>query len=146
MTHEYVSANDAERARLDALLSRLTDRDLALTLPNGLSVAATLVHLAFWDRYAQSALESYRDSGFVDSQTNFEAINSALLVLAAAIPVSQVIEMARAAAQAVDAEAEAVSPELARTIEDAGKRRTLERAQHRRVHVDQIEQRLSTSQ
>lgn len=139
MKRAYVAANESERARLNALLFRLSDEDLARLLPNGLTVAAVLVHLAFWDEYARSALREWRDSGFSDSNTNFEAVNSAVLTLVSAIPDRAAIELARAAADAVDGEVEAVSPVLAEVIQANGKLRTLERAQHRRTHLDQIE-------
>lgn len=139
MKPTYVVANDSERARLGALLARLSDEDLARRLPNGLTIATVLVHLAFWDEYGLSTLRGWRDSGFVDSHTDFEAINSAVVALAAAIPDRAVVEMVRAAADAVDREAEAVSPELAEVIQSNGKLRTLERAQHRRIHLGQIE-------
>jgi hypothetical protein len=135
----YVSANDAQRDRLLALLARLTDEDLARRLPNGLTVSTVLVHLAFWDDYTCSALRQWQHSGFSDTRTNFEALNSAIITLAAAIPDRAAVEMVRAAADAVDREAETVSPELAAVVQANGKPRSLERAQHRREHLDQIE-------
>jgi hypothetical protein len=50
--------NDAERARLAALIARLTDEDLIRPLPSGeWTVADTLGHLAFYDRRAQVLIE-----------------------------------------------------------------------------------------
>lgn len=139
----YVAANDFERARLNSLLDRLSDEDLVRRLENGLTIATALVHLAFWDQYARSALREWQTSGFSDSRTNFEAVNSAVLTLIDAIPDRAASEMVRAAADAADREAEAVPPELLEAIEANGKLRTLERAQHRRAHLDQIERVLS---
>ncbi len=140
----YVAANDSERARLHGVLDRLSDADLARRLPNGLTVANVLVHLAFWDDYARAALADWRASGCADSSTNFEAVNVGVLALAGAIPDRAAVDLAREAADAVDREAAAVSPDLAEVIEDNGKLRTLERAQHRRAHLDQIESVLQT--
>ena len=42
--------NDAERARLRALVGRLGDTDLARPLDAGWTVAGVLAHLAFWDQ------------------------------------------------------------------------------------------------
>jgi hypothetical protein len=136
---EYAIANDNERARLDSILDRLTDEDLARRLPNGLTIATALVHLAFWDEYARAALQQWRTSGFSDSRTNYEAVNSAVLTLAADIPDRSAVEMLRRAADAVDREAGQVSPELAEIVQANGKHRVLERAMHRRTHLDQIE-------
>ncbi|MDO9100081.1 MAG: hypothetical protein Q7V53_04965 [Caldisericota bacterium] len=144
MKPAYVSANNVEHDRLHALLARLSDEDLARNLPNGLTVANVLVHLAFWDEYTLSCLRQWQDSGFWVSQTNFEALNSAVLVLAAAIPNRTAVDMLRDAADAVDLEAQSVPPELAEIIQSHGKVRSLERAQHRRGHLDQIEGVLSS--
>lgn len=143
MNASYVSANDLERVRLFGLLGRLTDEDLARRLPSGLAVAAVLIHLAFWDQYASSVLQEWKASGFSSSRTHFEALNSAILFLASSIPDRAAVDMARSAASDVDREAEGVSPELAQVIVENGKLRTLERAQHRRDHVDQIEELLA---
>lgn len=139
MEPSYVSVNAAQRGRLDALLDHVSDADLARRLPNGLSVGNVLVHLAFWDRYALSVLQEWEQSEFSESRTNFEAINAAVLMLASTIPDRTAAGMVREAAAAVDNEAAEVSPELAHTIIDNGKLRTLERGQHRREHLDQIE-------
>ncbi|MDA3936118.1 MAG: DinB family protein [Actinomycetota bacterium] len=142
MKPEYSASNDSERTRLESLLERLSEQDLARRLPNGITIAAVLVHLAFWDEYACSALRAWKTSGFSGSHTNFEAVNDGVLALVELIPDHAVIEMTREAAAAVDHEAETVDPELAGVIEGNGKLRTLERAQHRRTHVDQIERAL----
>jgi hypothetical protein len=140
MTPPYVIANDSERARLNALLDRLSADDLGRCLSNGLTVKEVLVHLAFWDGYAHAALRRWQADGFADSNTDFESVNSSVRTLAGAIPDAAVVEVVRTSAEAVDAEAATVSPELAEVIDGAGKGRTLERALHRRTHVDQIEE------
>jgi Mycothiol maleylpyruvate isomerase N-terminal domain len=48
----YVALNTAERARLEAVVGRLTDADLKRPLAAGWTVAAVLAHLAFWDQRA----------------------------------------------------------------------------------------------
>lgn len=139
MTPRYVIANDSEPARLNALLDRLSADDLGRCLPNGLTVAEVLVHLAFWDGYACAALSRWQAQGFADSNTDFESVNSSIRTLAGVIPDAAVVEVVRAAAEAVDAQAATVSPELAEVIEANGKGRTFERALHRKTHLDQIE-------
>jgi Mycothiol maleylpyruvate isomerase N-terminal domain len=48
----FIAENDAERARLRALVTRLNDADLARPMPTGWTIAAILAHLAFWDQRA----------------------------------------------------------------------------------------------
>ena len=54
------ASNDAQRARLAELVSRLSDDDLTRPLPSGeWTVVDTLGHLAFYDRRSQVILESF---------------------------------------------------------------------------------------
>ena len=55
----YIARNDAERARLRALVARLSDADLARPMPGGWTVAAVLAHLAFWDQRIMVLLERW---------------------------------------------------------------------------------------
>ena len=52
-----VDDNSKERTRLQALLTRLSDADLARPLPAGWTVAGVLGHLAFWDQRILVLLE-----------------------------------------------------------------------------------------
>lgn len=138
VTATYVAANNEQRVRLISLVDSLSDTDLERRLPSGIRIADVLVHLAFWDTYTCDVLRQWRDSGFTTSVTNFEALNAAILMLSATIPGPTAVAMVRAAAQSVDAEAEMVGPELAQLAIQNGKLRSLERAQHRREHIDQL--------
>jgi hypothetical protein len=42
----YITENDRERRRLEALVEKLDDRALSQPMPAGLTVAAVLAHLA----------------------------------------------------------------------------------------------------
>jgi len=48
----YLVENDRERARLKSFVVRLTDEELGRSLGDGWTVAAALMHLVFWDRFA----------------------------------------------------------------------------------------------
>jgi hypothetical protein len=64
MDRGYIERNEASRARLRALLDRLTDDDLRQRVGEW-TVAMSLAHLAFWDRFGQlrwiETFESGRD-------------------------------------------------------------------------------------
>ncbi len=143
MKPPYVLQNDIERQRLDSLAARLTDDHLRLRLSNGLTVAAVFAHLAFWDDYCRALLEQWRQTGFVPSRTNFDAVNAAIRTVAFAVPVRLAVDLAQTAAAAVDRQVEALPAGLAVTIEAEGYSRMLERAAHRRQHLDQIERALA---
>ena len=146
MEPSYVEVNRVQYDRLVHVLARLTDADLARRLPNGLSVADVLVHLAFWDRYARDVLVMWQRDGFSGSRTHYEAVNAAVLMLASAVSPHDASRFALDSAESVDREAAQVPAALAKEIIDGDKLRTLERGQHRREHLDQLEGLLATPQ
>lgn len=143
MEREYVAENDAERSRLDALAVWLSEDDLQRTLNNGMTVAAALVHVAFWDEYSFALLEQWERTGFATARSDYNVVNAAVGCLASAVPVAAAPAIAQTAAQRVDQKVVSVSDELASTIELNSHDFALRRATHRRVHLDQIERALA---
>jgi hypothetical protein len=140
---DYVAENDAERSRLDALTVWLSEDDLQHTLDNGMTVAAALVHLAFWDEYSLALLDQWERTGFATARSDYNVVNAAVGRLASAVPISAAPEMAKTSAQRVDRRVVAVPDDLASTIELNSHDFALRRATHRRVHLDQIESALA---
>ncbi|MCA9863934.1 MAG: maleylpyruvate isomerase N-terminal domain-containing protein [Thermomicrobiales bacterium] len=131
--------NDAERARLAALISRLSDADLTRPLPTGeWTVADTLGHLAFYDRRAQVLMEQFLREGVSPAPYEFQSLNDALLPLLRRTPPRAIAEEALAAADAADAAAARVSPELLAEMQ-ARNEVAPDRWKHRKMHVDEIE-------
>jgi len=140
MNEIYASENAAERERLVRLTSQLTKADLARELDDGWTIAAQLAHLAFWDQYALSLVEGWERNGFVKvTLVSVDALNEAAHLLSDAIPPPAAIQLAQAAAEAMDRKLETITPELAAAIEAGGHIRVLRRALHRREHLDEIE-------
>jgi hypothetical protein len=135
----YVAENDTERKRLDVLTVSLSEDDLQRTLDNGMTVAAALVHLAFWDDYSFALLDQWERTGFSTARSDYSVVNAALWRLASAVPRSEAPRLAQAAARRVDERVSAVPEELASTIELNSHDFALRRATHRRLHLDQIE-------
>ena len=54
MDRGYIERNEASRARLRALLDRLSDEDLGRKVGDW-TVAMSLAHLAFWDHFSPCA-------------------------------------------------------------------------------------------
>jgi hypothetical protein len=52
MERPFVAENTRERERLIALVARLTDEELSLSLEMGWTIASAFAHLAFWDQRA----------------------------------------------------------------------------------------------
>ena len=60
-----LAENNAERARLQGLVARLTDADMARAMSEGWTVGVGLLHLAFWDRLSLSKFEEWERTGEV---------------------------------------------------------------------------------
>ena len=139
MKSAHVIENDLQRQRLHELAGRMTETDLSRRLTNGLTVAAVLVHLAFWDAYCRTRLEQWELAGFKPSSVEYDPLNGAVLQLASAIPDSAALELVLSAADRVDAQVEKTSPALEAALLEGGYDRLLDRASHRAMHLEQIE-------
>jgi len=139
----YIARNDAERARLRALVARLSDADLARPMPGGWTVAAVLAHLAFWDQRIMVLLERWEQSPSavprVINESDVDWVNDAAKPHFLAMPPRRAAELAVAIAEAVDAKVAALPDDLLARNEAAGKPLFMTRAEHRREHLGEIE-------
>jgi DinB superfamily len=139
----YVTENNAERARLQALVKTLSDADLGRAMPAGWTVAGILAHLAFWDQRALVLLESWETQGApppANDEADVDWINDAAKPLFLALPPRRAAEVALAVAEAVDRKVETLADDLVRRNAAAGNPVNLVRATHRREHLDEIQQ------
>src|SRR5947207_7187070 len=85
----FVAQNDAERARLEKLVGRLSDGDLQRPLPAGWTVAGVLTHLAFWDQRAFLLLDRWQKDGKTppaNAEEDVDWINDAAKPMFLALP------------------------------------------------------------
>jgi hypothetical protein len=141
-TPSYVQENAIEREHLKASVSKLSDEELSRPLEAGWTVSAVLAHLAFWDQRALVLLGKWEKEGIGPSPIDVDIVNEATRIHCLAIPPQTAVEMAINSASAIDAEIEHLSPDMAAAIEATGKTVRLNRAQHRREHLSQIEKAL----
>ena len=133
------SKNDAERRRLADVIARLSDEDLVRPLPAGeWTIVDALGHLAFYDRRSQVLLEKFLREGVSPAPYDYQTINDALLPIFRRMPPRAVAEEALAAAEAADAAAARVSPELLAEIETRNEVMP-NRWKHRKDHLDEIQ-------
>lgn len=133
------ASNDAERARLAELISRLSDEDLTRPLSEGeWTIVDALGHLAFYDRRAQVLLEKFLREGVSPAPYDYQTINDALLPFLRRMPPRAIAEEALAAAEAADMAAARVSPELLADIETRNEVMP-NRWKHRKAHLDEID-------
>src|SRR5262245_42564478 len=150
MAQPYVAENNEQRARLRALVERTSDADLARPLEAGWTVGAVLAHLAFWDQRALILIERWEKDGQGTPPRGIEEkdvdwINDSAKARCLALPPRAAVRLAVATADAVDRRVEALSSEFVAANTAAGKPLTLLRAEHRRVHLDEIEHALGQS-
>jgi hypothetical protein len=140
----FVTENDTERARLKALVARVSDADLGRALPAGWTVASVLLHLAFWDQRALVLLERWRQAGAAAvpapaNDTDVDWINDASKPMFLALPPRRAAELAVTIAEAVDQQVAALPDEFLASNAAAGSPLNLLRAEHRREHLAEIE-------
>jgi hypothetical protein len=134
----YVDQNREQLERLRTLVEQLSDDDLMRELPDGWTIADALAHLAFYDRRAQILLERFAREGVFASPYDYDTINEVLPHLTRRIPPRDVAVEALAAAEAADRAAEATPGSLVGEIQRLNQVK-LERAEHRRNHLNDIE-------
>ncbi len=144
----YVAQNNRERDRLRALVARLSDQELSRPLEAGWTIAGVLGHLAFWDQRIQVLLERWQREGAggqprPENAADVHWINDAAKPLILALPPRRVAELAVAIAEAVDRAVETLPDQLVAENAAAGGPINLQRAEHRREHLDEIEQALA---
>lgn len=137
----YVHANEAARERLRRLVERLTDAELARALPAGWTVAGALAHLAFWDQRTLWLVERW-DQGERPrrlDEADVDWINEAAKPLCLALPPRLAARLAVETAERLDRRLAALSDARVAENQAAGGPLRLDRAQHRRTHLDEIE-------
>jgi len=143
-THQ--TKNDTERARLEAVVARLSDTELQRPMSGGWTVAGVLAHLAFWDQRAFLLLDRWQREGMTPppgDRADVDWINDASKPMFLALPPRRAAEMALAIAEATDRRVASLSDDLITRNAALGTPVTLVRADHRREHLDEIERALA---
>jgi hypothetical protein len=141
----FVVQNDRERARLRALVERLSDAELRSKVNAEWTVAGVLAHAAFWDGRAYVlAGKIQRGEPFTESDTEPDDvtwINDGMRALLHAIPPREAARTALRIAEETDALIASLTDEQAAHTWPADQRSPLNptRASHRREHLDEIE-------
>lgn len=146
MDKSYLAENNAERARLKALVERLSDEQLSRPMPAGWTVAGVLAHLAFWDGRALFLMDKW-EHGTAPSKADWEPedihwINDAAKPLCLALPPRAAAQLALQMAEETDRRVEALAEHTLAQIMAIGQPFNLSRGNHRREHLDDIERAL----
>ena len=142
LNNPYIQGNTVERKHLVALVNRLTDDELSRALEADWIVSAVLAHLAFWDQRALTLLNKWKQDGIGPSPMDTDIVNEAMRLHCLAIPPRTAAHLAIDCAVAIDQAIAELDPAMLADVETNGKTVRLDRAHHRRVHLEQIEQAL----
>ena len=142
MERDFVAENARERERLKSLVSRLTDAQLSRPLDPTWTIAVAFAHLAFWDQRCLSLIRKWKSSGVSPSPIDIDVTNDCLLPLWKALAPRAAANLAVLSAEAVDRALEEASSDLISAIMSLGERFRLYRSEHRKQHLDEIEQAL----
>jgi len=139
----YVAENDRERHRLEALVDKLDDKALSQPMPAGWTIASVLAHLAFWDERAILLIDLLKRGTSIpllENAVDVEWINDAAKPAQLALDPRRAATLAVETARATDQAVAALSDDLLAKNAAAGSPINLLRAEHRREHLDEIEQ------
>ena len=145
----YVTQNQTQRARLEALVSRLGERELSRPLEAGWTVAGVLAHLAFWDYRVVTLLDAWGADGRgtppprLLGEADVDWINDAGKPLCLGLPPRVAARLAVEAAVAADQRVAALGDTALAANQAAGSPISVLRAEHRREHLDEIERALA---
>jgi len=140
MERKYVSENKQARERLRKLVNEMTDEELNLIVyKEGWTVAVALGHLAFWDERRRILLKQWNQKGVAPFAHIDDIVNDTLIPFLLAIPPREAANMAISTAEKLDHELEKISTDMQTAIEALGDRNALNRAIHRKMHMDEID-------
>lgn len=137
---KYFAENAASRNELQNLIQSLDEAALRRPMEAGWTVSSVLAHLAFWDQRGLLLIEKWEKEGVGPSPLDIDLVNEATRGFFLAIPPRTAVEITLAYAAAMDQKIEQLSPEMIAAIETSGKTVRLDRAHHRRMHVEEIKQ------
>lgn len=141
----YIAENERERRRLEALVGRLDDAALSRAMPAGWTVAGVLAHLAFWDQRIVVLVALLKRGATVPTENRIDVdwINDAAKPMQLALPPRRAATLAVETARAADDAVATLPDELLARNGAAGSPINVRRAEHRREHLDEIEQALA---
>jgi hypothetical protein len=140
MSSSYTIENNKATERLIKLVSNISDSELKQVIyKEGWTIAVVLGHLAFWDERRRLMLKEWKQKGVSATPYIVDIVNDAMIPLLLLIPPRKAAELAVLTAEALDKEIESLPSEMTTAIEAIKEFNALNRAQHRNMHLDEID-------
>jgi len=144
--NEIIKDNSSENAHLKKLVGTLSDGDLRVPLEAGWTVSSILAHLAFWDQRAATLIAKWEKEGVSESPIDTDVVNEVTRRLCLAIEPREAARLAVTLADELDTLIAGLAPAMIEAIQTKGTTVRLRRADHRRVHLGEIEKVLESRQ
>jgi len=143
MDKKTIIGNRRSRERLTSLVKNISAKELKMPLyPEGWTVAVALGHIAFWDSRRLELIKTWKKSGVQSFPMSSEIVNNTLVPILLLIPPKKITALAISVAEELDNEIENLSPEFVKEVEKLGENNPFDRANHRNMHLDDIEKAL----
>ena len=143
MTKDHNARNRAARERLDAVIARVGERNVVVDAD--WTAAGLLAHLAFWDRLATARLDKHLREGqppVFASDDVTDLTNAAGMRQWKETPPRVAGTQAREAAAEIDRLIEGLPKDKLDGLKALGRSFLIDRSNHRKEHLDQIERAL----
>ena len=143
MSNAFTSENRAWREKLSALCQRISDADIGRAAGGpGWTVGGLLGHLAFWDERALVLLDKWKHTEMGPSPNDIDVLNDSLRPFLNALSPAVTRRLAVEKALAIDTAIDSLEADYLARVESLGKPVRLDRAAHRKHHMEQIEKAL----
>jgi len=140
---EIAESNRSERARLARLVRNLDEAGLRTRLSNGWTVAGALGHLAFWDRQRLCLIRRWAAGDIRSGAYDSDVFNDAVQPLLEMIPPERLAAAVLEIAEELDSLLLELPDENISTMLSRPDAPHLDRGEHRRHHLDSIEEALA---
>jgi len=139
---EIIQENGRGNVALRKMVEGVSQEDLRTPMEAGWTVSAVLAHLAFWDQRAITLIKKWKEEGVGDSVIDTDVINEVTRRLCLAIPPEEAAQLVITVADEIDQLIADLTPEMVEAIRSQGRTVRLNRADHRRTHLGEIEKAL----
>ncbi len=141
MLQDIIAENRAQSERLASLAKSLQPADLERPLGGGWTVAMAFAHVAFWERRGRLLLRRWAEGHPLEDDPDWYSpvLNGALEPEWRALPPSEALRLALDGVEAMDEEIASLPPVVVEAIVAGGQGWRVRRSNHRREHLDQVE-------
>ncbi|MPM58569.1 hypothetical protein SDC9_105400 [bioreactor metagenome] len=135
--------NNTSRNELINFVNSLSQAQLYQELPAGWNVLAVLAHLAFWDQRAITLLNKWQKEGISASPNDTDVVNETTRSFFRVLDPERGKQLVLATAQEIDQKIESMPVAFYNDVIVKGTTVHLNRAEHRRMHIEEIKQALA---